>query len=169
MLSAHAEVAAQLVNAVVAEHPELQPTPAAEALGVLQQPSARRTAADLSAEAAAAGTRVLELCWRQVQDHDAWVAHLSPEAAAAALFATWFWATCSAADLGAVSVQQPAGEGLALLRMDLYYGAKLSGDSLVFELGLLAAAKAPPLTGDMTKGGSVGLARPRAVGALTGA
>lgn len=94
------------------------------------------------------------LCYSQVSgansavsDFDAleaslaeWATALSPEAAAAALFAAcWHRA------------QQP-GAGVPLMCLELYQRAKSTGDSLVFDLGLVAAAEAAVHTGNWHRG-----------------
>jgi hypothetical protein len=86
-----------------------------------------------------------------------WVPALSPAAAAAAMFAVGLhWEQL-------VTATAPAGVGTALpeaqmqlaepvLVLELYQRAKSSGDSLVFDMGLAAAAEAAELTGDWHRG-----------------
>ena len=73
-----------------------------------------------------------------------WASTLSPEAAAAALFAAWV-------NRG----QSRSGAAVPLLCLELYQRAKPTGDSLVFDLGLLAAAEAAQHTGSWHRGGWV--------------
>jgi hypothetical protein len=178
--------AAHLINALTAQHPEVQPSTAAEALGIIHTaPAATSTPAQLAevqqqqAGAASAGelSRVLAaLCYQQLHgasgqsqdvssDSEAleeplqqMVAALSDHAAAAALCAVWAHRCQQAEHLGGSSsssevLQAPAGLVVPLLCLALYPRAKPTGDLLVFDLGLAAAAAAATHTGDWHKGG----------------
>jgi hypothetical protein len=183
LLSAH--LTAQLINSVAGAHPELQPTPAAAALGVLdplydhapaaQSPPRHGSAPDPDALDLSSATRVVaRLCLQQQQqqsDGDAsrlhdWVHTLTPEAAGAALFAVWHWAQEEAAPAPqAGSAAVPAS--VSAVCLELYLRSKLSGDSLVFDFGLMAAAEAAATTGDWAKGMCCGGATVHDAGAGT--
>jgi hypothetical protein len=151
--------AAQLVGALCKLHPELQPSVTAAHLGVMAGHSEQGHTAGLSAVADPAAFKqllqtVASLCYSQVPsadssatDYDAleaplaeWAAELSAGAAAAALFAAWWH-----------RAQRP-GAGVPLLCVELYQRAKPTGDSLVFDLGLAAAAEAAGYTGNWHRG-----------------
>jgi hypothetical protein len=161
-------VAAELLNALCRQHPELQPSAAAEHLGVGAAPAWSSSTEGNGAAAASEGNTtavkqlvqlVADLCYMQTDrsssssslpsnDFDAleasfaeWVSALSPEAAAAALFAAWVHRG-----------QRKSGAEVPLLCQELYQRAKPSGDSLVFDLGLLVAAEAGQHTGNWHKG-----------------
>jgi hypothetical protein len=168
-LSAHqlpGGVAAWLLNALCRQHAELQPTAAAGHLGEGASPAHSSTegqglAADIKGDTAAVKQLVqlvAGLCYSQTSgssssllnnDFDAleassaeWASALSSEAAAAALFAAW------------VSHRsQGSGPAVPLLCLELYQRAKPTGDSLVFDLGLLAAAAAAQHTSNWDRGG----------------
>jgi hypothetical protein len=72
-----------------------------------------------------------------------WASALSSEAAAAALSAAWLHRGHSPSS---------SGPAVAMLCLELYQRARGSGDSLVFELGLLAAAEAAKHTGNWHRG-----------------
>jgi hypothetical protein len=159
-----ASIAAQLVGVLCKEHPELQPSVAAAHLGLVaaqseQGHTANRTALSTATVDDPSTTRqlvqtVASLCFSQVTganspaaDHDVleascaeWAVALSPDAAAAALFAAWWY-----------RAQQP-GAAVPLLCLELYQRAKSTGDSLVFDLGLVAAAEAAGFTGNWHRG-----------------
>jgi hypothetical protein len=168
-----ADTTAQLMNAVAAAHPELQPTPAAAALGALDTscshapaaaaPARHATESDAAVDPSSA-TKVLDkLCMQQLQQSDGdisrlhdWVQSLAPEAAAAILFAVWHWAQCPqvqaapAGQAGSAAAASPAS--VTAVCLELYLRSKLSGDMLVFDIGLMAAADAAATTGDWAKG-----------------
>jgi hypothetical protein len=159
-----APIAAQLVGVLCKQHPELQPAVAAAHLEVVAAQSEQGHTADRTSLATAAVAdpatlrqlvqTVASLCYSQVTganspaaDLDAleasfakWAAALSPDAAAAALFAAWWH-----------RAQQP-GAAVPLLCLELYQRAKSTGNSLVFDLGLVAAAEAAGLTGNWHRG-----------------
>jgi hypothetical protein len=158
-----ASAAAQLVGALCKQHPELQPSVAAAHLGMVAVHSEQGHTAGMSTDVADPAAfrqlvqTVASLCYSQVPsaeqvpssaaDFDAleaslaeWVAALPPDAAAASLFAaSWHRA------------QQP-GAAVPLLCVELYQRAKSTGDSLVFDLGLAAAAEAAGYTGNWHRG-----------------
>jgi hypothetical protein len=165
-LSAHqlpGGVAAQLLNALCRQHTELQPTAAAGHLGVGGSPaysSTERQGLAAAEEGDTAAVKqlvqlVADLCYSQTSssslpsnDFDAveasfaeWASALSPDAAAAALFAAWMHRS------------QGSGPAVPLLCLELYQRAKPTGDSLVFDLGLLAAAEAAQHTSNWDRGG----------------
>jgi hypothetical protein len=77
----------------------------------------------------------------------AWVDRLSHEAAAAALFSTWYWSTpaAAAAVTGGAGMQLPSSSFIGVLGLSLYAAArdgKPSLSSLLLDLGLTAAAGA---------------------------
>jgi hypothetical protein len=146
---------AQLLNALSREYPELQPSAAAVAMGVMQ-PADQRHAADvgpvgttglqdlLNLVAALCGSLLSSSSFpAEPEDQDgflaSWVSGLTPDAAAAALFA-----------VGLGVVQPPAARDQStnavhaaapLLCLELYRSAKQTGDSLVYDLALVADAR----------------------------
>jgi len=164
--------AMQLINTLAAEHPELQPSAAATAvsdvLGSEQAASATAAAGGEGGKSAAVSisisTVLLQLCEPPLQaaaaaaddpdDLEAllseWVSGLTPEAAAAVLFAAWqYWQPHSHES---AQLQAPKSVVAPLFCLQLYQRAKLTGDSLVFDLGLLAAAQAAAVTADWHRG-----------------
>jgi hypothetical protein len=165
-LSAHqlpGGVATRLLNALCRQHSELQPTAAAGHLGVGGSPAYSITEGQGLAAADKGDTAavkqlvqlVADLCYSQTSssslpnnDFDTveasfaeWASALSPDAAAAALFAAWMHRS------------QGSGPAVPLLCLELYQRAKPTGDSLVFDLGLLAAAEAAQHTSNWDRGG----------------
>jgi hypothetical protein len=158
---------AQLLNALCRDHPELQPSTAAAALGVVGAdlpPSAADTAPSIPATKRHAST-VAALCFNQLaahrdlsQDPDSldaalseWVSQLSPQAAAAALLA----AGLSLVQPGVLPVAAtcvPAGVAVSVLCQRLYMRAKATGDRLVFDLGLVSAAETAAVDGNWGTG-----------------
>jgi hypothetical protein len=87
-----------------------------------------------------------------------WVDRLSHEAAAAALFSTWYWsqpAAAAARPAGtSTAITLPAASSVGALGLQLYHAARVgkpSLGSLLLDLALLAAAAA----GDWDEGGWV--------------
>jgi hypothetical protein len=94
------------------------------------------------------------------------VQSLTPEAAGAVLFAVWQWAQEDAApapQAGSAAVPASVSAGC----LELYLRSKLSGDSLVFDFGLVAAAEAAATIGDWAKGMCCGGATVHDAGAGT--
>jgi ABC-type transporter Mla MlaB component len=158
-----------LLNAVAVCHPELQPAEAAAALGLVEATGAapsrsqqqKKQSQQQQAMPAVAAVHpshvVAQLCFQmtpqggtaagEVRDAAAvWVSQLSPEAAAAALFATWFWAQQEAAMAGSARQDGPGHStaDLSGLWLCLYARVRESGrpsvESLLPDLGLIAAA-----------------------------
>jgi hypothetical protein len=77
-----------------------------------------------------------------------WVDRLSHDAAAAALFSTWYWSTpaaAAAAVKGVLGVHLPSASSIGVLGLSLYAAARdgrPSLSSLLLDLGLTAAAGA---------------------------
>jgi len=160
--------AMQLINTLATEHPELQPSAAATAVsdGLSLEQAASVTAGgggDIAA-ASSISTVLLQLCEPPLQaaaaaaddpdDIEAllseWVSALTPEAAAAVLFAAWqHWQPHSHES---AQLQAPKGVVAPLFCLQLYQPAKSTGDSLAFDLGLLAAAQAAAITADWHRG-----------------
>jgi hypothetical protein len=183
-----AATAAMLANTLAANHPHLQPSYAAAALGTVVPPAAAASTHSTAAAPAAPPpadpwqvSKVLaQLCFQQLlagltpatssMDEDAgavcadlegclagWVPALSPAAAVAAMFAVGLhWeqlvAASAAAGAGAALPQVQMQLAEPVLVLELYQRAKSSGDSLVFDMGLAAAAESAELTGDWRRG-----------------
>jgi hypothetical protein len=169
--------AAQLANALAVQHPDLQPSTAAAPLGLFGPVASGAGLATVTSvgapELANVSLVLAQLCYQQLQaltasvaepdDTDElesalaqWVAKLSPEAAAAGLLAVWahsgLAAVAPSARAGSAGLQAPGGGALPLLCVELYSRAKAAGDSLVFDLGLVAAAEAAGYTGNWHRG-----------------
>ena len=183
-----AATVAMLAKTLAANHPHLQPSIAAAALGTAAPPAAAANTHSTAATAAApppadawqVSKTLAQLCFQQLlaglspatssMDEDAgavcadlegslsgWVPALSPAAAAAAMFAVRLhWeqlvAASTAAGTGAALHQAQRQLAEPVLVLELYQRAKSNGDSLVFDMGLAAAAEAAELTGDWHRG-----------------
>jgi hypothetical protein len=163
-------ITVSLVNALAQKHPELQPAAAAVAFGQVSAEDVTAAGADsissgsaaVSANAVQASQLIAQLCYMQLSQHgstiadveelsgavSSWVDKLSHEAAAAALFSTWYWSqpTATAGSAGtAPAIQLPAASSIGVLGLSLYAAArdgKPSLSSLLLDLALTAAADA---------------------------
>jgi hypothetical protein len=162
-------VTASLLNALAQQHPELQPCTAAAELGLVSADGSLAAGADSysidstapSADTLQASRLIAELCYSQLLQQDSvdvgflrdavsvWVDKLSHEAAAAALFSTWYWSQPDAAATQSAGVSAaiklPVASSLGALGLQLYHAARVgkpSLGSLLLDLALLAAAAA---------------------------
>jgi len=164
-----------LLDAIAVCHPELQPAAAAAALGVTQQHGTPGMAGspqqqqqlqqeqERPADGVADATLVVaQLCYRllllpedkpgsHTQGATAWVAELSVSAAAAALFAVWYWAEPGIARAQGNAGDMPESAAVVQLCGALYSRVREAGrpsaDSLIFDLGLIAVAAAAAQAG----------------------
>jgi hypothetical protein len=159
-----------LVNALTQQRYDLQPAAAAVAFGVVSAEDVTAAGADSISSGSAANTAdavrvsrlIAQLCYMQLPQQSSttadgeelkdavsvWVDKLSHEAAAAALFSTWYWSQPAAAAGGAQTVQAPqlpAASSVGVLGLSLYAAAragKPSLSSLLLDLALMTAADA---------------------------
>lgn len=161
-----ASLVVALLDAVAVCHPELQPAEAAAALGLVGTAGVAPGSSQQQqqqhvppTDAVHPSHTVAQLCYHlmpqeltaagEARDAAAgWVSQLSPEAAAAALFAAWYWAQPTATVAGAAGQNCPAHSPAAMsgLWSCLYARVRDSGrpsvESLLPDLGLIAAAAA---------------------------
>jgi hypothetical protein len=166
-------ITVSLVNALAQQHPELQPAAAAVALSLVSAEELTAAGADsisndsaaTSAVAVQASQLIAQLCYMQLPQQGSnssdveeltdsvsiWVDKLSHEAAAAALFSSWYWSQPAAAAAAAGSagpapaIQLPAASSIGVLGLSLYIAArhgKPSLSSLLLDLALTAATDA---------------------------
>jgi hypothetical protein len=171
--AAPSEVTVSLLNALAKQHPELQPSAAAAVLGLASAEDLESAGADSvvgssaaqRAELLQASKLIAQLCYVRLLQHgnaeaealrdavSVWVDKLSREAAAAALFSTWYWsqqdsataATAATAGQFADKVAAMDASYVGALGLQLYRTARVgkpSLGSLLLDLALAAAAAA---------------------------
>jgi hypothetical protein len=152
------ELTVSLLNTLARQHPELQPSAAAAALGLASADDLESAGADSVIGSSAAqladllqaSKLIAQLCYVQLLQHgnaeaeaskdavSAWVDKLSHEAAAAALFSTWYWSQqepAAAAAAGPLAdkvaaLQLPAASSVGALGLQLYHAARVGKPSL---------------------------------------
>jgi hypothetical protein len=156
-------VAAQLLDVLCRQHPELQPSAAAQHMGVDAAHARSSTIKQGRATAVEGQTAnfeqlvqvVAELCYSQIGSSCSLPTDVDDLEASFAEWASAQSLETAAAALVAISVhrgQRWAGPAVPLLCLELYQRVKPTGDSLVFDLGLLAAAEAAQHTCNWRRG-----------------